>query len=428
MSKDINEKEVITISTDLAVYDSKQAQLEEFKKYSAYEIDGIKDTKGYIKVQHARKLVKSARTNVEVIRKSLKEKVLKCGKAIDTRAKKLTAELLAIENPLKEKEKAIDNEKAAIKEQKANEHRELIQGRVAALLNLGCNYVEGNYYYGDSHVYSVDIDAEEWKKVVVNVGEWRAAEDNRKAEEERIKKEAEDKAKVKRKIEREELERQRKEQEQIAKEQAEAQAEIDAQRKAAEKTQRKEQEAIDAENKRLADEKEEQCKETARLKKAELDRRFQLFRDFGMYPEGNKVSYKTYSIIWNDIAIADLNSFNDMLNKAKEIVIEMKAEEERIESERIKKAEDKAAAKAIKDAEDLAKKKEAEKTAKEKAEKEELERQERLKPDKEKLNVFTDKIEAMQIPVMYSEEGIELSNELHEMMSMFVTDMRAKIR
>lgn len=71
--------------------------------------------------------VRTVRTDVEKKRVELKADALEFGKKVDSEAKRITALLVAIENPLKEQKEKIDAEDARIKAEKEAAERERIE-------------------------------------------------------------------------------------------------------------------------------------------------------------------------------------------------------------------------------------------------------------------------------------------------------------
>lgn len=116
------EKQVI----EFGVADKTVADLR--KRYGGLKIADTKDTKGYKIIQEAIADVKSVRVGVEKSRVSMKESALEYGRRVDAEAKRVTALLAAIEQPLVSEKKRIDNEKAATK--RAAEEAE--KARIAA--------------------------------------------------------------------------------------------------------------------------------------------------------------------------------------------------------------------------------------------------------------------------------------------------------
>lgn len=116
------EKKVI----EFGVADKTVADLR--KRYGGLKIADAKDTKGYRVVQEAIADVKSVRVGVEKSRVAMKESALEYGRRVDAEAKRVTALLAAIEQPLVTEKKRIDDEKAAAK--RAAEEAE--KARIAA--------------------------------------------------------------------------------------------------------------------------------------------------------------------------------------------------------------------------------------------------------------------------------------------------------
>lgn len=85
------------------------------EEYLALRVDGIKDTEGYLTVHRARMDVKGKRVQIEKVRKELKADALTYGRKVDGEAKRLTALLEPIERHLLKEEKAVDDERARIR-------------------------------------------------------------------------------------------------------------------------------------------------------------------------------------------------------------------------------------------------------------------------------------------------------------------------
>lgn len=112
------------ISKELEKFTVTNSNIAEIKqKYSGLVINGIDDKEGYKAVSDARKFVKSKRVEVEKKRKELKEDSLRFGRAVDAEARRITGELSPIENRLSQTQKSIDDELAAIKKKKADDER-----------------------------------------------------------------------------------------------------------------------------------------------------------------------------------------------------------------------------------------------------------------------------------------------------------------
>ena len=221
-------------------------------------IDGISDIEGYERVDAARKFVKAEKVAVEKRRVEYKADILEAGRLIDSRAKEILTPLIEIETALKAKQDEIDGEKARIRfeaEQKAK-----IPARVAQLVEIGHTVSNEDYPLFEAELLKMNDIAfgELVNKLTAEKLERQRAEQERIEAEQRAERGRID-AEL-RKIEEDRLaaEREKKHQQDIedakrkAAEDARIQAEIDAKRKederiAAEAAQRAEQERIEAE-------------------------------------------------------------------------------------------------------------------------------------------------------------------------------------
>ena len=88
-----------------SITDAAIAQMKE--KYGGLEINSKDD---YDVVSKAISVVRGKRTEVEKTRQAFKKDALEYGRMVDAEAKRITAELLEIEEPLKAKKQAVDNE------------------------------------------------------------------------------------------------------------------------------------------------------------------------------------------------------------------------------------------------------------------------------------------------------------------------------
>lgn len=85
------------------------------KAYLPLTISGVDDAAGYEAVHQARMDVKGKRVEIEKTRKELKADAIAFGRKVDDAAKRLTTLLRPIESHLLQEEKAIDDEKDRIK-------------------------------------------------------------------------------------------------------------------------------------------------------------------------------------------------------------------------------------------------------------------------------------------------------------------------
>lgn len=108
-------------------------------KYSGMKAD---TPDNYKAISAAIRDVVSNRTAIEKRRKELKADALAWGKKVDTEAKRITAALTKIEEPLKATKKAVDDEKARIKaeeERKERERKTAIEVAIADINQMPAN-------------------------------------------------------------------------------------------------------------------------------------------------------------------------------------------------------------------------------------------------------------------------------------------------
>jgi hypothetical protein len=239
---------------------------EEFSKLTA-------DTKeGYEEVRKAIRLCVSKRTEIDDTRKGLNEEALKWQRTVNAEAKRLTALIVEIEEPLKEKKKAVDDEAARFKAELEAKQKAFVDGRIAKFVELTgkpCTTEQAETWTDVEYFEALEVCRAERAQA--------EAEAARIALEEQAKREALQAEQSKLAAERAEFERERaKQQEELDRLRYEAQLrqqEIDAQRAQVEKERREQQAAIDAERQRLEDE------ERARKVEAENQARLKEIQD-----------------------------------------------------------------------------------------------------------------------------------------------------
>jgi DNA repair exonuclease SbcCD ATPase subunit len=101
-------------------------------EYLPLRIDGPDDTVGYAVVHRARMDIRARRTSIEKLRKELKADALSYGRTVDTEAKRLTALLAPIEAHLLAEEKAVDDEKERIRNEKRLKEEAIIKAKEEA--------------------------------------------------------------------------------------------------------------------------------------------------------------------------------------------------------------------------------------------------------------------------------------------------------
>ena len=153
-AKDITVEDVI--STEIKKFNLADAKIAELKEqFKDLKISGVEDKDGYKAVSEAIKIARTYRTGVEKVRKQIKEDYLKTGRAIDEEAKRLTALLEEIENPLKDKKQEIDDEIQAEKDRKEAEAQAKTDKRVEELEAVGIKF-DGRFYSIGGEI-SVDV-------------------------------------------------------------------------------------------------------------------------------------------------------------------------------------------------------------------------------------------------------------------------------
>ena len=242
------------------------AKLAELKaKYGGLTIASVEDRKTYDLVHAGRMEIRAIRTEVEKVRKRLKEDSLAWGKKVDSEAKRLTSLLVEIEEPLDLEESRIDAEHERIKAEKQKEKDAELQRRIDSLTAVGHPVTVGDL---------VTMPATTFAMVLQTATEaWQAKEKLRiEAEaalaqmQESARLDAERAAQVKAEADKAERERQAA----IAAENAKESARLEEQRKAI----RAEQEKIDAEKARMEREARDKkiAEEAAARAKAEAER------------------------------------------------------------------------------------------------------------------------------------------------------------
>lgn len=132
----VNFNQIIT--TELQKFNVTDTAIAHMKeKYMSLSIDGIDDNDGYNAVKSSRMDVKKKRTEVEKVRKELKEDSLVYGRKVDSEAKRITSLLIPIEDYLEELQQQVDEKKGRIKQEKQKAREELVQSRIDKFQKLG---------------------------------------------------------------------------------------------------------------------------------------------------------------------------------------------------------------------------------------------------------------------------------------------------
>lgn len=106
------------------------------KEFMPLKISSIDDKEGYSEVTKALRFIVSKRTAVEEKRKELKADSLAYGRAVDARAKEITAMLEPIESHLKNEKVRIDDIIERLKAEEEERKNKFINDRISALIGL----------------------------------------------------------------------------------------------------------------------------------------------------------------------------------------------------------------------------------------------------------------------------------------------------
>lgn len=256
------------INMDLQAFNVTDAALQEMNAmYMPLVVAGVDDKEGYGNVKAARSVVRSKRVEVEKTRKALKKNALEYGRKVDSEAKRITAMITPIEEHLIEQQKIVDDEKARIGEEKRIAVENLIQSRIADLMQFNVQYNGIGYVIDESNIITREglgiMSDEDYAKIRSTAADTFEFEDA-------LRKEQEEKERA----EREQLEQQRQEQERIAKEQAAKEAELKAEQDRIAEQQRQEREKIERERRELEEQRrrdEEERRHQAEMEQAKKD-------------------------------------------------------------------------------------------------------------------------------------------------------------
>jgi hypothetical protein len=175
-------------------YDLEEAAIVEMEVFLNLTIQGIEDKAGFASVHDARMTVKGHRVTVETRRKELKADALDWGRRVDAEAKRLKGRLAPIEAHLQAEEDRIGVEKTRIKKEAALKARAKVQSRIDAMAEIGghLTVAEAMAIADESFSILLANTRKEWEAKQVALAEEKriAAE---KAEQDRIDREAEEK-------------------------------------------------------------------------------------------------------------------------------------------------------------------------------------------------------------------------------------------
>lgn len=106
------------------------------KEFLPLKIQSVEDKEGYSEVTKALRFIVSKRTAVEDKRKELKADSLAYGRAVDARAKEITALLEPIESHLKDEKNRIDTVIERLKAEEEEKKQAFINNRISILIGL----------------------------------------------------------------------------------------------------------------------------------------------------------------------------------------------------------------------------------------------------------------------------------------------------
>lgn len=262
--------------TQIAEYSKTEAALAELRqRYEGVRFD-MSTTAGDKQARAARQEVRGYRTSLEAMRKELKAPALERCRLIDDEAKRITAELLKLEEPIDQQIKAEEARREAEKAEKARIERERVAGiraKIAEIQSIppaavGLSSATIQSVIDSTHRIEITADvfaefleeAEQAKAHAIDsLNDLHAKAVEHEAEQARLA------------AEREELQRLRAEQaerERIAAEQrAKAESEARVEREKAEAVLRAQREAQEAEARRVAEEQRRQQEELDRQRR-----------------------------------------------------------------------------------------------------------------------------------------------------------------
>ena len=253
---------------ELITYNITDVTLQKMRKeYLELTVNGLDDKSGYQKCHNARMVVKDHRVEVEKRRKELKSESLEFGRKVDQKAKEITCKLAEIEDHLQSQQDVIDNEKKRQEEEKARKLKERLDERLAMLQKYRAEYSIGDIALLTDEAFEEVADKAR--------SDYLAAEQERKAEKERLVQLKSERIELEQQIQKQEAENKRIRDELEAKQRseiAEKEKQLAEERTAREKERQERLEADKAEDARRAiEEKKRQEVETARELKRQAE-------------------------------------------------------------------------------------------------------------------------------------------------------------
>ncbi len=156
-------------------YNITPEKIAEVKKHcDSLVIAGIDDKEGYEAVSKALRAAIKVRTGIEAKRKDLKEISKNYNTTVDAEAKRLTGIFAPIEADLEKKKKAIDDEKARLKEAEDLKIKRRNEERIAFLFGIGALFNGAEYQVHELFIYKPDVENmsdEAWEEIKVKAND-----------------------------------------------------------------------------------------------------------------------------------------------------------------------------------------------------------------------------------------------------------------
>lgn len=356
------EKEINTQLQQKNLADEAIAELK--SKYGSLKLEDINDKVTLSRIHDARMEVRDARIGIEKFCKQAREKATAYSRAVIGEEKRLVNLIEPLEEYLMEEENKPAQEKLRLELEEQARIASQLKTRIVSLVGAGMNYNGSRYFLNERYITEAEIKTVTDEEFEDFLSEVKAEQQKVIAEKERVAAEALKTAQ---------------EQARIQKEQDAKQAELDR----IESEQRLAQNAIDAENKRLA-----QLKWEARAN---------LLKSLGMQEGTGMFAYGSIRFFNVSLSSFTDEEFNKEVEILKGRIGAMKIQEKKAEEDRIESARQAAI---------IAEQERLQKLSDEK------QRKLQLAPDKEKLQALHTQITSIPFPEFTSAEALVIVSEV----------------
>ena len=129
-------EEVKTTTTEIAEYSEVDAQIALLREQYEGKVYDVTTIKGMDVARRDRAVVRTVRTQVEKIRKAIKAPVLARGRAIETEAKRITGEIIKIEQPIDDLIKAEELRKYEEKDRREKAETKRVEAHQQVILEI----------------------------------------------------------------------------------------------------------------------------------------------------------------------------------------------------------------------------------------------------------------------------------------------------